>query len=278
MSGGVGPCSDIGLPKEEEEEEEESLERDVMMMMRSGSSNSTSGGGGNDDVVGVSSGMSSCRGGRGGLFTFRQLNALAVMIVLSASGMVSMEEFAFVLFSLIYMHFISKVAFPPLSTAADLPPDPLFHQTNRTLSFFLFAGAVLGLFLPIAYIFEGILEGDKEGIKVTAPHVFLLASQVFVEGVASSTNRFSLPVRVFVPVFYNSRRIFSIVEWVRSEMISNSNSAVGVGEEDRGRRLYIGRALALANMAFWSFYLFCFLLPVYLPKALRVYYSNRKSA
>ncbi|KAJ8554416.1 hypothetical protein K7X08_025094 [Anisodus acutangulus] len=124
-----------------------------------------------------------------------------------------------------------------------------------------------GLFLPIAYIFQGIYEGDKEGIKAAAPHVFLLASQVFMEGV-TFTDNFSLPIRVFVPVFYNSRRIFTIMEWLRNEILK-------VDQEYGGneRRVYIGRGLAVANMVFWCFNLFGFLLPVYLPKAFKIYYT-----
>ncbi|XP_042032535.1 uncharacterized protein LOC121779296 [Salvia splendens] len=128
--------------------------------------------------------------------------------------------------------------------------------------------AAIGLFLPIAYIFKGEFEGDKEGIKAAAPHVFLLASQVFVEGLSFSGG-FSLPIRVFVPVFYNSRRIFTIVGWTRGEIWKADGRYEG-----SARRLCVGRALAVANMAFWCFNLFGFLLPVYLPKVFRIYYQS----
>ncbi|KAI3458132.1 hypothetical protein Pfo_014795 [Paulownia fortunei] len=241
MSGGIGPSSDISLPKEEACE------------------------------PGVSNAALKTSGKpptRRSFFTFRQLNALAVVIVLSASGMVSAEDFAFVLFSIIYMYFISKVAFPPTSPHSE---PPVFGEKNTILSLYVLVAAVIGLFLPIAYIFEGIFEGDKEGIKAAAPHVFLLASQVFMEGLSFSGN-FSLPIRVFVPVFYNSRRIFTIVDWLRSEILK-----VDVEYGGSSRRLYVGRALAVANMAFWCFNLFGFLLPVFLPKAFKIYYkSNSK--
>lgn len=243
MSGGVGPtCNDIRLPKEEEEEKHEihqNLHNSTAMQNPSP---------------------------KRGFFSFNQLNALAVIIILSASGMVSIEDFAFVVFSLIYMYFISKVAFPHRSPAVD---PPVFGAKNKILGIYVFIGAVIGLFLPIAYIFEGIFEGDKEGIKAAAPHVYLLAGQVFMEGLAFS-GRFSIPLRVFVPVFYNSRRIFTIVEWLRSEVYK-------VDEEYGGspRRLYVGRGLAVANMVFWCFNLFGFLLPVYLPRAFKIYYSGQ---
>ncbi|KAL3837689.1 hypothetical protein ACJIZ3_022280 [Penstemon smallii] len=192
---------------------------------------------------------------RRSFFTFRQVNVLAVAIILSANGLVSIWDFSFVLFSLIYMYFISKFAFP--NTTLESHP-PVFGEKNKILGAYVSFAAVIGLFLPIAYILEGIYEGDKEGVEAAAPHLFLLASQVFMEGLSFWGN-FSLPVRVFVPVFYNSRRIFTIVEWLRMEI-----SYFG-----------FGRALAVANMAFWSFNLFGFLLPVFLPKAFKIYYSNK---
>ncbi|XP_031108902.1 uncharacterized protein LOC116013352 [Ipomoea triloba] len=224
MSGGIGPCSDIHLPKEESTEEAGKPQRRRF-------------------------------------FTFRQLNVLAVMIVLSASGMVSIEDLGFVLFSIIYLYFISEAAFPQTN-----PPwtGSVFGQTNRTLRLYMLTSAVIGLLFPLAYIFEGIVEGDKEGVKAAVPHLFLLGSQVFMEGVASK-DRFSLPVRVFVPVSYNTKRIFTLAEWLRSEISKEQN-----------RRLYVGRGLAVANMAFWCFNLFGFLVPVYLPKAFKIYYSNHK--
>ncbi|KAK6135234.1 hypothetical protein DH2020_031006 [Rehmannia glutinosa] len=241
MSGGIGPSSEISLPKEE------SHEPDVSNAARKTT--------GKPPI-------------RRSFFNFRQLNVLAVVIVLSASGMVSAEDFAFVIFSVIYMYYLSKVAFPPTSPHSH---PPVFGEKNTILTVYVSVAAVIGLFLPIAYIFEGIFEGDKEGIKAAAPHVFLLASQVFMEGVSFAGN-FSLPIRVFVPVFYNSRRIFTIVEWLRSE--------ISKADEDYGgnpMRLYVGRALAVANMAFWCFNLFGFLLPVFLPKAFKIYYrSNSK--
>ncbi|KAL8544010.1 hypothetical protein ACS0TY_004528 [Phlomoides rotata] len=240
MSGGIGPSGDISLPEEEHHQSE---------------------------VTNAALKPAGKPTARRSFFTFRQLNALAVGVVLSASGMVSAEDFAFVLFSVIYMYFISRVAFPPTSSDSD----PLvFGEKNRILGIYVFFAAVIGLYLPIAYIFEGVFEGDKEGIKAAAPHVFLLSSQVFMEGLSFSGN-FSLPIRVFVPVFYNSRRIFTIVEWLRSEISKVDSEYAG-----SPRRLYVGRALAVANMAFWSFNLFGFLIPVFLPKAFKIYYRKIK--
>ncbi|XP_050385432.1 uncharacterized protein LOC126801970 [Argentina anserina] len=254
MSGGVGPTSDISLPKEQEQEFKEHHDP-VSSSKLSPKSQKTS------------QALHSATNRKPGSFSFRQLNALAVIIVLSASGMVSPQDLAFVLFSVAYMYFISKVAFPIQSSIKD---PTVFSPQNKILRLYVLVGAIIGLLLPIAYIFEGIFEGDKQGISAASPHVFLLASQVFMEGLAFS-DQFSTPIRVFVPVFYNSRRIFTIVEWLSSEFSKNYEDYGG-----SAKRLYLGRALAIANMAFWSFNLFGFLLPVYLPRAFKKYYSTHK--
>lgn len=242
MSGGVGPTGcDISLPKEQEVNHKEQQDHTVKNVHKP-----------------ITTPL------KAGLLSFRQLNCLALVIVLSSSGMVSLENFAFVVFSIVYMYFMSKVAFPSLHSSKE----PLvFNPQNKILRLYVFIGAIVGLYAPIAYILQGIFEGDKEGIKAAAPHVFLLACQVFMEGVAFS-GRFSIPIRAFVPVFYNSRRIFTIVDWLRSEIYKEHSGSEW--------RIYVGRALAVANMAFWCFNLFGFLLPVYLPKVFKLYYSGHK--
>lgn len=248
MSGGVGPtCSDISLPNEEAQTAQENSHPINPIKPVSNPANPF----------------------KTQFLSLRQLNCLAVMIITAASGMVSPEDFAFVIFSVVYMYLLLKVAFP-----GKIPPKDalVFDPRNKILRLYVTVGAIIGLYLPVAYIFEGILEGDKEGIKAAAPHVFLLASQVFMEGVAFS-DRFSIPVRVYVPVFYNTRRIFTLVDWLRSEFSKADHESAGLVS---GRRLYVGRVLAVANMAFWCFNLFGFLLPVYLPKAFKLYYSESK--
>ncbi|KAM1020811.1 hypothetical protein ACFX15_041236 [Malus domestica] len=257
MSGGVGPtCSDISLPKEQEHEFKEHNDQTSSKLTSHQKFPTLH-----------SSATTSPRKAGGGMFSFRQLNALAVVVIFSASGMVSPQDFAFVVFSMIYMNFISKVAFPALSPSKD---PTVFNPKNKILRLYVLTGAIIGLLLPIAYIFEGIFEGDKEGISAASPHVFLLASQVFMEGMAFG-DRFSTPIRVFVPVFYNSRRIFTIVEWLKSEFSKEYEEYGG-----SARRLYVGRGLAIANMGFWCFNLFGFLLPFYLPRAFKKYYSAHK--
>ncbi|XAR71707.1 hypothetical protein NMG60_11018100 [Bertholletia excelsa] len=230
MSGGVGLCGDIRLPKEEDQREQDHLHAKTPKPTTF----------------------------RARWFTLRQLNALAVVVILSAAGMVSPEDFAFIVFSLTYTHFLSKVAFPIPPPPGD---SPIAGRKNRLLGLYAFCGSVMGLYFPVAYIFDGVLEGDTEGVKAVAPQFFCMLESCFVEGVAS-------PVMVFVPVLFNSRRVFTVVEWLRTEF-----SKVGGGGGYRGslRRLYVGRGLAVVNMAFWSFNLFGFLLPLFVPRAFKEY-------
>ncbi|KAK2653905.1 hypothetical protein Ddye_013761 [Dipteronia dyeriana] len=252
MSGGVGPtCGDISLPKEEETSFKQ--QDDTTSSLKSRTTTTTTGGAAAETIPRKHT-----------FLNFQQLNALAVIIVFSASGMVSPEDFGFVIFSLIYIFFLSRVAFPTLHPSH---VSPVFNSKNKIFRLYMYVGAAVGLFLPIAYIFQGIFEGDQEGIKAAAPHVFLLASQIFMEGVSMS---FSIPIRVLVPIMYNSRRILTLMEWLRDEVSKNEEDYKG-----STRRLYVGRSLAAANMAFWCCNLFGLLLPVYLPRGFKKYYTAK---
>lgn len=162
MSGGVGPtCSDISLPTEQEILHKESCDPKQQQQ---------------EEGIKSPGGVGRKRAAAAAAFlSFQQLNALAVVVIFSASGMVCAEDLAFVVFSMMYMYFISRVAFPPLAGAGE---PTVFSQENRLLRLYGFFTIVVGFFLPIAYILEGFFEEDKEGIKAASPHVFLLASQV----------------------------------------------------------------------------------------------------
>lgn len=203
--------------------------------------------------------------------SFRQLNAVALSIVLAASGMVPTFDIAFAVLSFPYILFLSRFAFPPLRPSRSVDP-PVFGAGNRLLAVHVTIGAIIGLLLPILYILEGFIEGDKEGIKIAVPHLFLLSSQVFMEGVTFSP-QFSLPIRAFVPVFFNALRMITIVDWVSSEIWKEM---VAGGEQPSELRLLAGRVLAVANLVFWSFNLFGFLLPVYLPRAFSLHYGYKE--
>ncbi|XP_043704799.1 uncharacterized protein LOC122654658 [Telopea speciosissima] len=205
---------------------------------------------------------------RRGLLSFRTFYTLTIIVVFPASGIVSFKDVAFTLFSLVYVFFLSKVAFPILDPSTDRR---VFGKNNKLLSLYISFTALIGLILPIGYIIDGILEGDKERIKAAAPHIFLLCGQGFMEGFTFNAG-FSIPIFAFVPVFYHSRRIFTIVHWLRAEMGKTVNGEL-VGS---AIRVYFGRGLAVVNLLVWCFNLFGFLLPVYLPRAFKRYYGYKE--
>ncbi|KAL4191481.1 hypothetical protein AMTRI_Chr07g30140 [Amborella trichopoda] len=196
--------------------------------------------------------------------SFWQFYCLSIAITISAIGLVSFKDMAFVIFSFFYTFILSKVAFP---LTVSTPRTPVFKQDNKWLKSYIQVAAIIGLLLPTGYIFEGILEGDEEGAKFAAPHLFLLCFQVFMEGFAFSS-KFSLGVSAFVPISYNTRRIFTLVDWVRDEF--GREGIVG-----SMWRLQAGQWLAVVNLVLWCFNLFCFLLPVYLPLAFEQYYKPK---
>ncbi|CAA0409325.1 unnamed protein product [Arabidopsis thaliana] len=238
MSGGVGPTyNDITLPKEEEEHQTQTS-------------------------------TVSPTGKPAGFFSFRQLNILAIIIVLSASGLVTIQDFIFTILTLIYFFFLSKLIFPPHNNPNR--DAPLTSSTNKIFRIYVTAAGIVGLIIPICYIFEGIVEDDKNGVSAAAPHVFLLASQIFMEGLATMFG-FSAPARILVPIVYNARRVLTLVEWIMSEF-----SREDVTGTVSARRMYAGKVLAAVNLGIWSFNLFGVLIPVYLPRAFKRYYGSDK--
>ncbi|XP_010482604.1 PREDICTED: uncharacterized protein LOC104761252 [Camelina sativa] len=237
MSGGVGPTyNDITLPKEEEEHQQ----------TQTPSTRKTT-----------------------GFFSFRQLNILAIIIVLSASGLVTIQDFIFTILTLIYFFFLSKLIFPPHNNPSR--DAPLTSSANKIFRVYVTSAGIVGLLIPICYIFEGMFEDDKSGVSAAAPHVFLLASQVFMEGLAASFG-FSAPARILVPIVYNARRVLTLVEWIFSEFSREYVNGTTVSP----RRMYAGKVLAAVNLGIWSFNLFGVLIPVYLPKAFKRYYGSEK--
>lgn len=208
------------------------------------------------------------------LFSIKQLNTLGAAAVLAFSTTVPLSEIAFAVLLLPYLLFLAWVAFPQRPGKPD-PAAPVFPTglgVRLPLAVHTALGFVLGAALPALYILDGLRSGDKAGVAAAAPHAFLLSSQVFTEGIAAAwPGTFSLPVRAAVPVMYSARRMFAASEWLREELVQERGD-LGLAPPVAPRRVVAGRVLAAANLVFWGLNLFGFLLPFYLPKALRRYY------
>ncbi|CAL4915431.1 unnamed protein product [Urochloa decumbens] len=207
------------------------------------------------------------------LFSIKQLNTLGAAAVLAFSTTVPLSEIAFAVLLLPYLLLLARLAFPQRPGKPN-PAAPVFPGLagRIRLAVHTAVGFVVGAALPALYILDGLRAGDTAGVAAAAPHAFLLSAQVFTEGIAAAwPGTFSLPVRAAVPVMYSARRMFAASEWLREEMVQERGE-LGRGPPVAPRRVVAGRALAAANLAFWGFNLFAFLLPFYLPKALRRYY------
>lgn len=155
-------------------------------------------------------------------------------------------------------------------------PLPLSVSSTTALShfsfFFLISSYInvktfiSGLLFPICYIGDGIFRGDIHGAGAAAPHLFLLSGQAFTEPIGFS-DKFSTPIGILGPVFYNARRIFALLDWVKAEFSDTQRPGGPV-------RLYGGRAIALVNTVMWFYNLFGLLLPVFLPRSCEIYFSG----
>lgn len=126
--------------------------------------------------------------------------------------------------------------------------------------------SISGLLFPICYIGDGIFRGDLHGAGAAAPHLFLLSGQAFTEPIGFS-DKFSTPIGILGPVFYNARRIFALLDWVKAEFSDTQRPGGPV-------RLYGGRVIASVNTVMWFYNLFGLLLPVFLPRSCQIYFSD----
>jgi hypothetical protein len=97
----------------------------------------------------------------------------------------------------------------------------------------------------------------------------------------------SLPIRALIPVLYNSARLPSLMNWAR-EAFRRVPVAIGTDHLHKmekiakvtllGGRLrdagwiWFGRGLAALNLVFWTANLFFFLVPLFLPRAMKMHF------
>ncbi|KAF0928606.1 hypothetical protein E2562_006047 [Oryza meyeriana var. granulata] len=190
------------------------------------------------------------------LFSIKQLNSFGAAAVLAFSTTVPLSDIAFALLVIPYLVILSVIAFPQRPGKPN-PAAPVFPGRGRLLLRVHDAvGFLVGAALPALYILDGLRAGDTAGVAAASPHAFLLAAQIFTEGLAAAW-----PGR--------ARRMFAASEWLRQEMEKRDQfGGVGGARAVARRRVLAGRVLAVANLAYWGVNLFAFLLPFYLPKAL----------
>lgn len=201
-------------------------------------------------------------GGIMGSVSFLQVQMLAYITVFTVSGLVPISEMGFVVGTSLYVIVMSMLVFRPLKNEGR---EPLFRG-HRILQLYIVGGTVLGLFLPLGYVFGGFTRGDQSAVAAATPHLFLMSCQLLTESLISDVTFVSLPLRALVPIFYNARRLVSIGIWLRK---------VFAPDAPVGTWTTFGRILAVGNAGFWAFNLLVFLVPVFLPMAFERYYAAK---
>ncbi|KAL3680594.1 hypothetical protein R1sor_023550 [Riccia sorocarpa] len=217
-------------------------------------------------------------GGIMGSLRVIELQLVAFIVVFSASGLVPLLDLAFPVVISLYAFALSALVFPSYGSSAT----PDVFRGSRFFQLYVILGTVIGLFLPLAYVLGGFARGDQHAVRAATPHLFLLSFQVLSENIISGLSIFSLPVRALLPILYTTRRIFTLMDWTVDTFSRTHAKAHGPSPDSPldphfpdYAWTWFGRSLAVANAVYFSINLFCFLIPMFLPRAFDVYQEER---
>ncbi|KAG6557744.1 hypothetical protein Mapa_000510 [Marchantia paleacea] len=224
-------------------------------------------------------GSASGLGGIMGSLRVIELQLVAFIVVFSASGLVPLIDLAFPVILSLYAFALSAMVFPSYGSKG--VPD--VFRGNRFFQFYVILGTIIGLFLPLAYVLGGFARGDQHAVRAATPHLFLLSFQVLSENIISGLSIFSLPVRALLPILYTTRRIFTLCDWTVDTFSKTHVQAHRDNQPDHPfdprfpdyAWMWFGRALAVANTVYFIINLFCFLIPMFLPRAFETYAEQR---
>ncbi|XP_058781130.1 uncharacterized protein LOC131655252 [Vicia villosa] len=154
-------------------------------------------------------------GGMMGSLRMIELQLVAFVLVLSASGLVPLLDLVFPLLASAYILALARFAFPNTSASSrDSNSQQEIFKGSTMFRMYVIVGTVIGLFLPLAYVLGGFARGDEHAVRSATPHLFLLSFQILTENVISGLSLFSPPVRALVPMIYTIRRIFVDLDWI----------------------------------------------------------------
>lgn len=165
---------------------------------------------------------------------------------------------------------IAPVNMPSLPEKGHVPAlitNPLGALTNsRSYRIWLRVGALLGLLLP-SIILTQLTLGSKfprimtnlgnnvgEIKRIIGGPMFLLCSQALTEALAR-TALLPLPLRILIPVSYNTLRLSSLQSWSFSSRVATPLQILG-----------------MINLLYWYANLFGFLIPVGVVRYLRAHF------
>ncbi|CAA0814095.1 Unknown protein [Striga hermonthica] len=226
--------------------------------------------------VAVPPSASSAGGGVGVMGSLRviELQLVAFIMVLCVSGLIPLLDMVFPAAASLYFLALSRFAFPGFnSNNNNRINDNMAESTGRFFRFYVIVGMTVGLFLPLAYVLGGFARGDEHAVRSAAPHLFLLSFQILTENLITALSLFSPPLRALVPVLYTVRRIFVLLDWTKDVWMNKTLPANA--PLDVLVWYWFGRGLSMANLAYFSVNLFCFLIPHFLPAAFERYFKER---
>lgn len=140
-------------------------------------------------------------------------------------------------------------AVPPQGHVPALVSNPLgFSFTySKIYDTWLKLGVATGLLGPLTMLSWYIYHSNMEAARWCARPIFLLCCQAVSEAFSRRVMA-PLPLRILIPIAYNSIRVLYIWNWFTAP----TSSAVDI----------VGRILAGANLFYWSVNLLAFLLPI----------------
>lgn len=97
-------------------------------------------------------------GGLLSAFSFAQFPFITIIVILAASGLVPYKDILCVLLASLYIYIMSRYVFPPVT----LMCPPSIYEGSKVLPLYITLAAIVGLFLPLAYILLGVTMGDKK--------------------------------------------------------------------------------------------------------------------
>lgn len=184
-------------------------------------------------------------------------------------------------------HIVNMPSLPARGHVPDLVKNPLGSSLTGSVAYrtWLRMGALLGVLLPVVALTQLALRGyygfssvqaagwwaewmivtsDVHTVKrMVGVPLFLLCCQALTEAVAR-TALLPLPIRILIPVAYNTLRLSSLQLWAFCPM-----GAIGDGLPVISTSM---RALGIANLLYWYANLLFFLVPVGVVRYLRAHY------
>jgi hypothetical protein len=175
-------------------------------------------------------------------------------------------------------------ALPPQGHVPRSVSFPLGYRMSQSWAYsaWVTTGVLLALVAPLALLLATAVKSLWGGsgyqtdllLEYTVRPLFLLVCQVGTENMVSSrsNNPLPLPIRIFVPVAYNTMRLGYLWQWAFAPYNAVSLAIAS--------RWWLGamQTVAVANLVYWTVNLFGFLLPIAVIRYMRAHFLAVEAA